>query len=499
MLENARLARNIGALVLLFAAGASLSYSFSVLGLEPEVSFLFFILGILIASVETDSPWWGIILGVLYLLTYDLLFTVPHFSLSVFNVSDLIALTVFAIVAVIVGTMTNRMRRQMRVVERNALMLKRLNKISAGLIDSISAEGACESASMALGRVLGLPVEMTLGVPELDGPDGVAARDCFEQGCRTGAGVPAYEGCACLFLPLAAKTEIYGVVSVDLEGGQIEPEELSFIDSVITQTVIAVERNNLEEHAREDAFRIEREKFKTIMFQGVSHDLRTPLVGIQGNAELLECNYESIDPKDRKVLLSQISDDARWLAGMIDNLLGMTRVQDDEVLLRLQPEVVDDIISDAVTRVMPYIGEHSVKVSQPSDLILVFVDGRLIRQVLVNLIENAIKHSASSSKISVSAEEEGRFVVFRVADNGGGIAPDMLETIFDRFVSGESQERNKKGIGLGLSVCKAVVEAHDGSIRAFNNDAGGATFEFALPIDRDMPVLEAQNAVKGEE
>ena len=203
---------------------------------------------------------------------------------------------------------------QVSIVEKNARNLKRLNTISSGLIDSISAEGACEFVSIALGRALGRVVEIDLGKPDPDGREGkeaLAARDCYEQGCRTGAGVSGYAGCTSLYIPLSAKTRVYGVVSVDMAEGELDEEALTLVDSVITQTVIAVERNELEEHAREDALRIERERFKTTLFQGVSHDLRTPLVSIQGNAELLERSFDSISPEERKVLLSAISGDAR--------------------------------------------------------------------------------------------------------------------------------------------------------------------------------------------
>ena len=258
--------RNLGVTLLLLLAGSAASLSFTVLGLESEVSFLFFIMGIMIASVETDSSWWGFALGVMYLLAYDLLFTAPHFNLSIFDQSDLAALLIFMVVAMISGSMTNRLRKQVSIVEKNARNLKRLNTISSGLIDSISAEGACEFVSIALGRALGRVVEIDLGKPDPDGREGkeaLAARDCYEQGCRTGAGVSGYAGCTSLYIPLSAKTRVYGVVSVDMAEGELDEEALTLVDSVITQTVIAVERNELEEHAREDALRIERERFKT--------------------------------------------------------------------------------------------------------------------------------------------------------------------------------------------------------------------------------------------
>lgn len=481
--------RNAGVVVLLFAAGIAMSFGFSLVGLEPEASFLLFIVGILIASLETDSGLWGIVLGIMYLLVYDLFFAMPHLSLLIFNWTDAVTLVIFAVVALITGALTNRMKQQVEIAERNALVLRRLNKISAGLIDSTSAEGACSFAADALCRVLGREVSITLGRPSGD----ESAVECFEQGYQTGAGAGGSTACTRLNVPLATKSHVYGVVSIDCSTGCLDKAERSFLDSAIKQTVIAVERNNLEEHARADELRIERERFKTTLLRSVSHDLRTPLASIQGNAEFLEGNFEQLGETERQSLLSSMASDARWLAEMIDNLLGMTRVQDEEVPLDFQPEVVDDVIGDAVMHEMPYRGGHEISVVPPDDVVLVPMDGKLIRQVLINLIDNAIKHSAPQARITVSSEVEDGRAVFRVSDDAGGIAPDMLGKIFGRFVSEGSAPGKKSGIGLGLSICQAIVEAHGGAISARNNPEGGATFEFWLPLERGE--REVQNVL----
>lgn len=486
--------RNLGIVALLFAAGIAMSFGFSLVGLEPEASFLLFIVGILIASLETDSGLWGIVLGVMYLLVYDLFFALPHLSLLIFNWTDAVTLVIFAVVALITGALTNRMKQQVEIAERNALVLRRLNKISAGLIDSTSAEGACAFASDALCRVLGREVSISLGRPDGDG----AALECFEQGYQTGAGAGGPADCTTLYVPLAAKAHVYGVVTIDCSEGGLDKAGRSFLDSAIKQTVIAVERNNLEEHARADELKIERERFKTTLLRSVSHDLRTPLASIQGNAEFLKDNCGQVGDAEREALLSSMASDARWLAEMIDNLLGMTRVQDEDVPLDFQPEVVDDIIGDAVMHEMPYREGHEITVKPPDDVVLVPMDGKLIRQVLINLIDNAIKHSAPQARIVVSSEVRDGKAVFRVADSDGGIAPDMLGKVFSRFVSEGAGSGRKSGIGLGLSICQAIVEAHGGGIGARNNDEGGATFEFWLPLERPADEAAADAGLAAE-
>ena len=484
-------ARNLGVVALLFVAGIAATFGFSLIGLELEASFLVFILGILIAAIETESGLWGIGLGVMYLLVYDLFFVAPHLSLAIFNRTDAVTLVIFAIVAFITGALTNRMKQQVAISERNAQVLRRLNKISTGLIDSTSADGACAFSADMLSSMMGRTVEITLGAPDADAlaarsaDDARAAVECYEQGYQTGAGVSGYIGCRMRFIPLSAKTKVHGTVAIDCTHGGLDLSSKSFLESVLKQTAIAVERNELEEHARADELKIERERFKTTLLRSVSHDLRTPLAGIQGNAEFLEQNLDQIDADERTALIGSISKDARWLAEMIDNLLSMTRVQDDDVPLDFQPEVVDDVIGDAVMHEMPYRGEHEIIVTPPEDVELVSMDGKLIRQVLVNLIDNAIKHAAPTARIWVSTMRDGDHMLFRVADDGGGIEPAMLGKIFGRFVSEDAEPGRKSGIGLGLSICKAIVEAHGGTIFAYNNDHGGATFEFSLPMEHD--------------
>lgn len=484
MLRNDKLrlvARNVGIAALLFVAGIAVAFGFSMIGVESEASFLLFILGILIVSVETDSGLWGIVLGIMYLLVYDLFFTYPRMALPIFNRGDAITLVIFVVVALITGALARRMKQQVGIAERNALVLRRLNKISAGLIDSTSAEGACAFTAQSLSKIIGRDVAICLGRPD----DDECAQECFDEGYQTGAGLSGGTRCTRRFFPLASKSETLGVVSVDYAPGPLERSSVSFVDSVIAQTVVAIERNNLEEHARADEAKIERERFKTTLLRSVSHDLRTPLAGIQGNAEFLERNFDQISAEERASLLSSMAADARWLAEMIDNLLSMTRVQDDDVPLNFQPEVVDDVIGDAVVHETPYRGDHEIEAVPPAEVMLVPMDGALIRQVLVNLIDNAIKHTAPGARIRVSAEREGDRMVFRVADNGGGIAPGRLEAIFGRFVSDDERTGAKSGMGLGLSICRAIVEAHGGTIVARNNDEGGATFEFSLPLNRD--------------
>ncbi len=476
------LGRKGAVLAVLYVAGMAAVFGFSVLGVSTLVVFPVFVLGILIASLESDSGLWGALLGLCYLLSYDLLFTEPLYELKVLNRNDVVALVIFLLVALIMNTVSQRMRKQVFIAQRNELAMSRLNKLSTSLIDTTSSEAACRCAQAFLARVLDRDVRICLGAP--DAEMGQAAHDCYERDYPTGFGEIGYRECTKRYLPIGAKGKVRGVAEIDCAEGGLDEASSSFVSSVLAQTMIAIERNDLEDERRTERIKAEGEKFKTLLLQSVSHDLRTPLTSIAGNADVL-LKDARIASETKRELLGAIRDDALWLNDMVENLLSMSRVQGEDISLEKTPEIVDEIVGVAVGKMERRRGKHRLRVELPEDILLVPMDGGLISRVLINLIDNAIRHSSSTSTIDVSARKEGSQVLFSVADDGGGLDPDDPARIFSRFYAGDHADGGRKGMGLGLSICKAIVEAHGGIIRAFNNERGGATFEFALPLEGD--------------
>lgn len=244
-LRERRIARNAVVCALLFGAGLAAVWGFSLLGVSPLVVFPVFVLGVLIASLETDSGAWGAGLGVVYLLSYDFLFTEPHLTLKVLNRTDVAALAIFLIVSLIMGVITHRMSRQVQAAERTASALGRLNRLSIGLLESTDPAVACDAAQEFLAKALKLPVAITLGPPSDEA--GAAARDCYERRVPTGCGEPGYRDERMKFLPLGMKGRCYGVVALDCSAGGLDGASRTLIDAVVAQTLVAVERNELAE------------------------------------------------------------------------------------------------------------------------------------------------------------------------------------------------------------------------------------------------------------
>lgn len=229
----------------------------------------------------------------------------------------------------------------------------------------------------------------------------------------------------------------------------------------------------------------EKEKMRANLLRAVSHDLRTPLTGIIGASSSWLENEEQLTDDEKRELVSHIRVDANWLLNMVENLLMVTRIRNGSASVVKSLEPVEEVMSEAVYRLKKRIPDADIRVLLPDEFMMIPMDAMLIEQVLVNLMENAIYHAASSAPVECRAEAGPDSVTFYVTDQGVGIAEDKLETIFD----GVSQTENisadgHKGMGIGLSICKTIITAHGGEIHAENLERG-ARFSFTLPADTD--------------
>ncbi|MCD8122199.1 MAG: DUF4118 domain-containing protein [Clostridiales bacterium] len=227
----------------------------------------------------------------------------------------------------------------------------------------------------------------------------------------------------------------------------------------------------------------EKESMRANLLRAVSHDLRTPLTGIIGMTNAYLESGEQMTEEMKKTLITGISDDANWLLNMVENLLSVTRIREGDVKVATTPELLEEVVSEAVSRLRKRLPETKVCVQVPDEVLLVPMDAVLIEQVLMNLIENAVYHSGVKDAIELTVEKETDRVLFHVRDFGVGIAPDRMESLFDGVGSLKPNGSTDahRGMGIGLTICKTIVEAHDGVIWAVNREQG-AEFIFSLPL-----------------
>ena len=247
-------------------------------------------------------------------------------------------------------------------------------------------------------------------------------------------------------------------------------------------TALAVERFRATREQLRYREESEQERYRGNLLRAISHDLRTPLSGIMGTSEMIRDMSEKEDP--RRELAQGIWEDADWLHSLVENILNLTRLEEGRLVLQKQPEAVEEIIGNALEHIAKRAPEREIGVDIPDELLLVPMDARLIVQVLVNLLDNAIKHTAAEREIRIAVQREGTDAVFRVSDRGEGIAPADLPHIFKMFYTSQHNRADaKRGIGLGLAICDAIVGAHGGTIQAENRAGGGAVFRFTLPME----------------
>jgi two-component system sensor histidine kinase KdpD len=241
--------------------------------------------------------------------------------------------------------------------------------------------------------------------------------------------------------------------------------------------------------AHEAQLQVQAEQLRNSLLNSVSHDLRTPLATIAGTASALS---DSVSPKDHESVQT-IVEEARRLTRLVENLLDMARLDAGSIAINRQWHVLEEIVGVALNSVKRELKDHAVRVCIPSDFPLVKIDGFLIEQALVNLLENASRYTAPGSEIEISATAKERHVEFSVADNGPGLPHGGEQKVFDKFFRGSTiAPDGRRGVGLGLAICQAIVEAHGGSIKAVNREEGGAAFIITLPCNEKPPHIEPE-------
>jgi two-component system sensor histidine kinase KdpD len=273
----------------------------------------------------------------------------------------------------------------------------------------------------------------------------------------------------------------------------LSPDNRQLLETLATQIGLAIERDELAEQTRRALVEMETERLRSSLLSSVSHDLRTPLAVISGaSSTLLELGNGG-DTATRHELLGEIWEESNRLARLVDNLLSMTRLDAGSIQVEKQWYPVEDVIGSALGRLRKELAGRKVDKLLPADLPVVPLDGVLIEQVLVNLVENATRYADAGTAIDISARAENDGVVIAVADRGPGLAEGEETKVFNKLFRGAASANSaERGVGLGLAIARAIVEAHEGSIWAENREGGGAVFSFWLPLEGLPPDMEAR-------
>lgn len=444
----------------------------------------------------------AIVASALAVLVFDFFFVPPRFTFAVADAQYVVTFAVMLAIGLVISTLAARLRAQIessRARERRTAALYELGKQLSSLYGELflaRATGANLAdltggeAAVYLLKQDGA-VEVAYGEKSLIATHSVSslvAQWVVDHDQIAGAGTNTLPNAVALFLPVTGSQRTHGAIAVratDVER-LLDPDLRRLLESCASQLALALERDRLAIAAADARVKIEAEQVRSSLLSSVSHDLKTPLAAIAGaTGSLLESNSYSVET--RRELLETISSEAARLTRLLENILQMSKLDAGAAAPNRQWHVVEELVGSALQRTRRELAARSVSVRLPVDLPLVFIDGLLIEQVFVNLLENAARHTPVDSSIEIAAAIDGRWLRISVTDDGPGLPAGAEQRVFEKFFRASPHADAGRGSGLGLAICHAIVAAHGGQITAANRPSRGAEFIVRLPLSQGAP------------
>jgi two-component system sensor histidine kinase KdpD len=438
-------------------------------------------------------------------LVFDFFFVPPQLTFAVSDTQYVITFTVMLGIGLLISELTSRLQAQLRASQQQERRTAQLFRMTRQLSELAGSEFLVRTAGRQLEEFFGGEVVLFLREPtgELSLRFGersaiiaqpvneVVAQWVANNGKTAGAGTDTLPNATALFVPLAGSQQIVGALGVAPNDKDrfIDPEQVRLLETCGSLIALSIERDQSMLQAHEAQLQVQAEQLRNSLLNSVSHDLRTPLATIAGTASGL---LESVSQKDGEGLQT-IVEESRRLARLVENLLDMARLDSGSIALNRQWHVLEEIVGVALNSVKRELKDHEVRVAIPADFPLINVDDFLIEQLLVNLLENASRYTPAGSQIEISAVAKEKSAEIRVADNGPGLPAGSEEKVFDKFFRGATiAPDGRRGVGLGLAICQAIVEAHGGKITAVNRRGGGAEFIIGLPCVETPPRIDVE-------
>lgn len=493
----------LSSLIMIIATAISLFFYY--LGFSESNVIMIFILGVIIVNIKTRGYFWGFLSSIISVLLFNYFFTEPIYSLQVYDKSYLATFPIMLAVTFMIGTLTNKIQREAHnsLVRENTTQI--LYRVSRKLLSATGKADVVAIGIKYISRLLERTVvcylsqENKLSTPFiynsgegeknnilLNKDEEAVAYWSFLNDKESGNGTNTFYGAKGYYMPLKGQDKLLGVIGISCINGVLKTEEKFIFQTISSQISIALDREILAETQKNSKLEIESERLRSNLLRSISHDLRSPLAGIKGSVSTIIENGNLISNDKKEELLQGVYDDTEWLIRLIENLLSMTRFEEGNMEIKKNMELVEEVIYEAVQRTSKRFKDHKIKVKIPENVIMAPMDGSLIKQVLINLLDNSLKFTPKDSLIEVRAYEKEKKVFFEVIDNGNGISEEILPHIFDRFfTNGSKISDSRRGVGLGLAICKSIVEAHNGMIDAYNKKAGGAVFRFYIPKEEN--------------
>jgi two-component system, OmpR family, sensor histidine kinase KdpD len=489
--------------IVMLVAATLISLLLRSLELGDQNIIMLYILSVLIVSRITKGYIYGVVVSILSVLTFNYFFTIPYYTFYTIQPGYSITFLIMLLVALITSALTVRIKNQVTLAVDRERRTELLYEINKKLLATRGLENIVHLTTEYIANIFKRSVIFyTMDIKQ--GTEGIylqsyenqpvdflnkekekaVAHWVFSNKKRAGAGTDTLMGAMGFYMPVISQDRVLGVLGISCKEEPLNHDNRLFLRMIASQVAMALERQYLSDEQRKILVDSEKEKMRSNLLRAISHDLRTPLTGILGASSLIQENGNNLDKETHDKLIRNIKEDSGWLIRMVENLLSITRINEGTMNVTKAPEAAEEIVAEAISRTRGRYPGRKITVKVPEELLVVPMDGTLIAQVLMNLLENAIKYTTIDALIEVEVKKGEDEAIFEVADSGTGISEEEFPYLFDSFVPGGSKSADSaRGMGIGLSICMSIIKAHGGTLEAENKKTGGAIFRFILPIE----------------
>ena len=490
--------------ILITLAATCISFGFYAAGLREANIITVYILGVLLTAIWTHGHLYGALASLLSVISFNFFFTVPRFTLAATDPDYPVTFFIMLMASIISSTLATRVKKQARQSAQKAYYMELVMNSNQKLQQGRDEQEIIELAAKQIGALLDRPILYALAIkgqelqfqvsPKTEANKLIGAMTAEEKGVadwvvknnkHAGATTNTLSHAQNLYLSVRGNQGVMGVIGIPSKYyPQLDVFEKNLMISILNECGLILERRRLRAEKQAIEMETQRERLRSNLLRAISHDLRTPLTSISGNAGVLMEKSISLDEKKKQEIYSSIYDDSMWLVNLTENLLSITRIENGTMHLQMSAELIDEVFHEAVSHVDRKAVEHEISIDLADDLLMAKMDVRLIVQVIINILNNAIKYTPEGSHIRLSAQKEDNMVCIRISDDGPGISDEAKQHLFDMFyTAGIGKADSRRGMGLGLSLCKSIVNAHGGTISVSDNLPHGAVFSFTLPLE----------------
>ena len=466
---------------------------FAHLGFSEANIITLYILGVLITSIITSSKIaWGFS-SIASVLIFNFLFTKPRFTLMAYGDGYPITFAIMFVASLITGSLASKMHNQIKQSTQATYRTKILFDANRLLQRASNDEEVLRITAEQLKKLLNREIVIfkrdkgALQTLVYDLDDTFEIEEIELKTATTILENSVFDNknsqSRCDYYPIKTQLRTYGVIAVYKSEKEIDFFENSIVLSLVGECALALENLFNAKEKELAAVLAENERLRANLLRAISHDLRTPLTAISGNASNLISNTSSFDEQTKLSIYNDIYHDSMWLINLIENLLSITRLEEGRMNINFTTEIVEEVVAEAIKHVYKPENGHNISVFNKDELLLAKMDARLIVQVIINILDNAIKYTPPNSTITVTTEKKKDKAVISIADNGAGIPDELKERVFDMFYTGANKlADSRRSIGLGLALCKSIISVHGGEIFVKDNVPSGAIFTFTLPV-----------------